>query len=72
LPGEHNAKTETSTVVVRLAERATDWSHGDAHPLLAAWCDGYITLRGTWCEPLDLKVVDRLNRLLYEASQAAA
>jgi hypothetical protein len=72
LPGEQYAKTEASTVVVRLAERAEEWSHGEFHPVLAAWCDGYITLRGTWCEPLNVDVVTRLNRLLHEASQAQA
>lgn len=72
LPGEQYSKTVASTVVVRLAERAEEWSHGEFHPLLAAWCDGYITLRGTWCEPLSVDVVNRLNRLLHEASRAAA
>ena len=72
LPGEQYAKTEATTVVVRLAERAEEWSHGEFHPVLAAWCDGYITLRGTWCEPLNVDVVTRLNRLLYEASQHRA
>lgn len=72
LPGEQYAKTSTATVVVRLRERAEEWSRGEAHPLLAAWCDGYITLRGTWCEPLNVEVVSRMNRLLHQASQQAA
>jgi hypothetical protein len=72
LPGERYAKTVASTVVARLAERAEEWQHGDFHPLLAAWCDGYVTIRGTWCEPLSVDVVHRLNRLLYDASRAAA
>lgn len=71
LPGEQYSKTVASTVVVRLAERAEEWSHGEFHPLLAAWCDGYITLRGTWCEPLSVDVVNRMNRLLHDASRAA-
>jgi hypothetical protein len=71
LPGERHRKTETVTVVVRLRERAEEWSHGDAHPLLAAWCDGHITLRGTWCEPLNLDVISRMNRALHAASHAA-
>jgi hypothetical protein len=72
LPGEQYAQTATTTVVVRLCERAEEWSRGEFHPLLAAWCDGYITLRGTWCEPLTVDVVSRMNRLLHEASQQAA
>jgi hypothetical protein len=69
LPGEQYSKTVASTVVVRLAERAEEWSHGEFHPLLAAWCDGYITLRGTWCEPLSVDVISRMNRLLHDASK---
>jgi hypothetical protein len=72
LPGERYSKTVASTVVARLAERAEDWQHGDFHPLLAAWCDGYITIRGTWCEPLSVDVVQRMNRLLYEATKVQA
>ncbi|MEX2187868.1 MAG: hypothetical protein WD875_13775 [Pirellulales bacterium] len=72
LPGGQYAKTATTTVVVRLRERAEAWSHGEFHPLLAAWCDGYITLRGTWCEPLSVELVNRMNRLLHEAAQHEA
>ncbi len=72
LPGQQYAKTATSTVVVRLSERAEAWSHGEFHPLLAAWCDGYITLRGTWCEPLTVDLVKRMNRLLHEAAKGLA
>lgn len=64
LPGEANRDQQTVTVVVRLAEKAEDWSHVDVKPSLASWCDGYITIRGTWCEPLDVDVVHRLNRQL--------
>jgi hypothetical protein len=66
LPGEKHRDEQTSTVVVRLAERAPEWSHVEVKPSLASWCDGYITIRGTWCEPLDVDVVKRLNRVLSE------
>ncbi|MEX0586689.1 MAG: hypothetical protein WD176_08600, partial [Pirellulales bacterium] len=72
LPGKKYAKTQTVTLVIRLAERAVDWSHRFTHPMLGSWCDGYITIRGTWCEPLSLEVVNRLNRRLDEAHRAAA
>jgi hypothetical protein len=72
LPGNQYARTATTTVVVRLRERAEAWASGEFHPLLAAWCDGYITLRGTWCEPLNVDVVNRMNRLLHEAAQREA
>ena len=58
------------TVVVRLAEKAEAWRRGRIHPLVGSWCDGYIILRGTFCEPLSVEVVHRLNRLLAESHRA--
>jgi len=57
-------KSETTTVVVRLAERAEDWKKRDAHPRICRWCDGYITLLGAWTEPVDAGVVNALNQKL--------
>lgn len=70
LPGRKLARAETVNVVVRLAEKAESWQRGPIHPVLGAWCDGYITLRGTFCEPLSVEVVQRLNRLLGESRRA--
>ena len=66
MSGRHRTR-EATTVVVRLAEVASDWARVDVHPRLASWCDGYITIRGTWCEPLDVGVVNRLNQQLADA-----
>ncbi len=54
----------TLSVVVRLAERAEPWRQGSVNPLLAQWRDGYITLRGEWCEPLDGPLLQQLNQRL--------
>lgn len=54
-------------VVARLAEKAETWAQRDVHPWLARWQDGYITIRGTWCEPLNQDVIRRLNQRLMEA-----
>jgi hypothetical protein len=70
LPGRHNAHRETATLVIRLAEAATEWSQRPARPALGSWCGGQVTLRGTWCEPLRLPLVQRLNARLAEAQQA--
>ena len=70
LPGTTKSATETRTVVVRLAEKATDWSQRRVNPLLGNWCDGYITIRGTWCEPLDVDVIKRLNRKLAQTTRS--
>lgn len=76
LPGEQHARTQTSTIVIKLSERYEEWQHVNVHPRLASWCDYYVTIRGTWCEPISLAVANRLNAKLAEAharqKQAAA
>ncbi len=61
---------ETATVVVRLAESAEQWKHVDVKPAWGHWCDGYITIRGTWCEPIHGELVQRLNERLVTAHRA--
>lgn len=61
---------ETSTLIVRLAEAAQEWKHRDVQPWLGQWCEGYITIRGTFCEPLNRDVAARLNRRLVEVHRA--
>ncbi|MCH2129011.1 MAG: hypothetical protein MK179_07685 [Pirellulaceae bacterium] len=57
---------DAQTVVVRLAESATQWERCEVKPSLGSWCDGYITIRGMWCEPLTIQRVNQLNRRLAE------
>jgi hypothetical protein len=38
-------------------------------PALGAWCDSYVTIRGTWCEPLNGELIRRLNRRLREVTE---
>lgn len=70
LPGRRHAETETATVVVRLAEKAEEWTHREVRPALGSWCDGHIIIRGTWCEPLSVDVVSQLNQRLAAAQTA--
>jgi hypothetical protein len=70
LPGKSQEHAETASVVIRLNERAADWAHRDVRPALGKWCEGYITLRGTWCEPLSVPLINRLNARLAEAHAA--
>lgn len=69
LPGKQRRDDQTVTVVVRLAERASEWSHREVEPRLGAWCDSYVTIRGTWCEPIDEQLVGRLNKKLAAAKR---
>jgi len=66
LPPVNGAPPETTSIVVRLAERAEEWKHQDVHPSLGRWCDGYITILGAWCEPIGPDLVGRLNQRLIE------
>ncbi len=72
LPGKRHERTETSTIVIRIAEKAADWRHREVKPQLGKWCEGYITICGTWCEPLSIELVNRLNQRLAEVSRAAS
>ncbi len=62
---------ETSNIIVRLAESAEEWKHHDVKPTLGLWCDGYITIRGTWCEPINADLMKRLNEQLIAAHREA-
>lgn len=67
LPATGDEEAQTQTIVVRLAESAAEWKHRDVKPALGHWCDGYIVIRGTWCEPITPALVQRLNSRLVEA-----
>lgn len=72
LPGKRNQQFETATLVVRIADAAEAWHRQDVKPQLGKWCEGYITIRGTWCEPLSVALVDRLNQRLAEVARTAS
>jgi len=68
LPGANHDAAKTVNLVARLSQREADWAQRDVKEALGSWADGYVTIRGTWCEPLTTEVVHRLNRCLSEAS----
>lgn len=57
-------EAETSNIIVRLAERGLEWRDRETNPALGEWRCGYITVRGTWCEPITPELVKRLNQRL--------
>ena len=59
-------EAETQNIIVRLAESAVDWKHRDVPDKYGHWCEGYITLRGAWCEPITKDRMAALNRRLAE------
>jgi hypothetical protein len=66
LPRGMSRKQQAVNVVARLAQRETQWARREVKPALGNWCDGYVTVRGTWCEPLNADVIRRLNHRLKE------
>ncbi|NIL96899.1 MAG: hypothetical protein GTO53_05340 [Planctomycetales bacterium] len=60
-----------ATVVVRLSESASQWADRDVLPVLGKWTNGYITIYGTSCEPLDIQRVNQLNRRLREVQRGS-
>ncbi|MBL9161503.1 MAG: hypothetical protein JNL18_02045 [Planctomycetaceae bacterium] len=71
LPTIRTMVPECVNLVARLSEKAPEWAKVDVKPALGAWCEGYVTIRGTWCEPLSNEVIRRLNRRLREIREAA-
>lgn len=66
LAGDSHGREKTTTLVARLAQRHTEWAQRDVKPTFGNWREGYVTVRGTWCEPLNAEVVRRINRRLKE------
>ena len=69
LPKLKGRELETQNVIVRLAESAEEWKHRDVRPALGHWCEGYITIRGSWCERITPELMRRMNRRLLEVKQ---
>lgn len=69
LPGATGQDIPLRNLVMRVAEKATDYHQRDVKSALGRWRDGYVTFHGAWCEPLNLEVVKRLNARLAEAQQ---
>ena len=66
IESESDKEVETSTVVVRLAERAKEWHERKTKSSLGRWCDGYIVVHGTWCEPISPELLKQMNHRLAE------
>jgi hypothetical protein len=66
LPKLRGREPETQNVIIRLAESAAEWKHRDMRPAVGLWCEGYITIRGSWCEPITPEIMRRLNHRLAE------
>jgi len=66
------ADRRVNTLVLRLAERATDWRAKPVAAAWGAWSDGTIVFDGRWCEPLSPEVVRGISARLIEAKRERA
>ena len=72
LPGEKMLHTlpedgvETVNLIARLSQREPEWQQQEVKRALGRWQDGYVVMRGTWCEPLTHQLIRQLNRRLSE------
>lgn len=58
-----------ANVIVRLAESAPEWHLRTVNPWLAVWSDGYVTIRGLWCENIDQELLKAMNGTLIAAKR---
>ena len=63
-PDDVASETRAANVVVRIAEAATRWHGRNQQMPFGRWKDGYVTLGGLWCEPLNSEVIKRANHRL--------
>ena len=52
LPGAAGKEIPLRNLVMRLAEKATDYHHREVKAAFGRWDDGYVIFHGAWCEPL--------------------
>jgi hypothetical protein len=70
LPAVGGKPTETVNLIARISQKAPEWADMPVKQALGNWREGYVTIRGTWCEPLNGEVVRRLNRRLREVHES--
>lgn len=66
VPATQEGPSKSRTVVIRLAEAATQWHDLPINTAQGQWREAYIIIRGTWCEPLTTDVLKSLNQRLAQ------
>ena len=65
--GRWGMQSRAISIVVRLAEKAVQYHDRSVTTALGTWQEGYITILGSWCEPVSPALIARLNQRLLEA-----
>lgn len=66
LPAIGTHRLQTVNLVARMSQKEPQWAQVEVKPALGKWSEGYLSIRGTWCEPLTEQLIRRLNRRLRE------
>jgi hypothetical protein len=66
---EASPRLRVGTLVVRFAERATEWKARPVFRPWGTWDDGHAVIDGRWCEPLSRETVQRIAAALIEAKR---
>ncbi|MFM7137617.1 MAG: hypothetical protein ACKO1M_11195 [Planctomycetota bacterium] len=69
---EASPRLRVGTLVVRFAERATEWKTRPAFRPWGTWDDGNAVIDGRWCEPLSRETVQRIAASLIDAKRSVA
>ena len=65
-----DAGPRAANVVIRLAEAETQWHEREMNSNVGKWSEGYIVLRGMWCEPIGHQRLNAVNHRLAEVRRA--
>ncbi len=63
-------KFRVGTLVLRLAERATEWRQRPSFRPWGTWEDGHVVIDGRWCEPLSPESARQIAARLADAKRA--
>lgn len=63
-------KFRVGTLVLRLAERATEWRQRPSFRPWGTWEDGHVVIDGRWCEPLSPESARQIAVRLADAKRA--
>lgn len=69
IPGSQSRADATVNLVARISQRDPSYAEREVKAALGRWSESYVTIRGTWCEPLNGELVRRLNHRLREVAE---
>ena len=73
IAGEESApRFRVGTLILRIAERASEWRERETFRFWGSWDDGHIVIDGRWCEPLSPESARQIATRLAELRRELA